>query len=142
MDSFARSTLAKTRPISYMWWSSLMNRLDATENDEAARKEAEGVVFDVKGYSSKYEKNKFLQLAAVGFPAEFRRLAGDMWRREETITPPKYLTKKWLETAALRVKAAFWKDKIKDEKEMLGVMQKEYKQTLQLLKELGDEEEE
>lgn len=119
-----------------------MARLDATENDETARKEAEGVVFDSKGYSSKYEKNKFLQLAAVGFPDEFRRLAGDMWRREDTITPPKYLTKKWLDTAALRVKAAFWKEKIKEEKQMLGVMQKEHKQALQLLKELSDEEEE
>ena len=141
MDSFARSTLARTLPLSYMWWSSLMARLDATENDEAARKEAEGVVFDVKGYASKYEKNKFLQLAAVGFPDEFRRLAGDMWRREEGFAP-KYLTKKWLDTAALRVKAAFWKEKIKEEKQMLGVMQKEHKQALQLLKELGDEEEE
>lgn len=118
-----------------------MGRLDATENDEAARIQIENAVFGMHSYESKYQRNKILQLAAVGFPDEFRRLCAGKWQREEGFAP-KYLSKKWLDAASLRVKAFYWKQKIKEEKEMLNVMQKEHKVVLQLLKELGDEEEE
>jgi hypothetical protein len=131
-----------TRDVTnYLWWGELMPRLDATENDEAARKVIEDAVFEMHSYESRYQRNQCLQLAAVGFPEEFRRLCAGKWQREDGFAP-KYLSQKWLRVAILRVKALYWKQKIKEEREMLATMQKEHKVVLQLLKELSDDEEE
>ena len=141
MDVTARTAMATRDITNYLWWGQLMPRLDSTENDEAARIQIENAVFGMQSYESKYQRTQCLQLAAVGFPDEFRRLCAGKWQREEGFAP-KYLSKKWLHAATLRVKAPYWKQKIKEEKEMLSVMQKEHKVVLQLLKELGDDEEE
>jgi len=139
MDVTARTAMA-TRDVShYLWWGELMARLDATENDEAARKRIEDAVFELDRYESRYQRNQCLQLAAVGFPEEFRRLCAGKWQREDGFAP-KYLGKKWQEVAALRVKALYWKQKIKEERQMLTTMQQEHKMVLQQLKELGDDE--
>ena len=141
MDVTARTAMAKRDITNYLWWSALMPRLDATENDEAARKMIEDAVFEMHSYESRYQRNQCLQLAAVGFPEEFRRLCAGKWQREDGFAP-KYLSQKWLRAATLRVKALYWKQKIKEEREMLAKMQQEHKVVLQLLKELSDDEEE
>jgi hypothetical protein len=139
MDVTARTAMVTRDVPLYLWWGALMPRLDATENDETARKWIEDAVFELDRYESRYQRNQFLQLAAVGFPEEFRRLCAGKWQREEGFAP-KYLSKKWLEVAALRVKALYWKQKIKEERQMLATMQQEHKLVLQQLKELGDDE--
>ena len=141
MDVTARTAMASRDITNYLWWSALMPRLDATENDEAARKMIEDAVFEMHSYESRYQRNQCLQLAAVGFPEEFRRLCAGKWQREDGFAP-KYLSKKWLRAAALRVKALYWKQKIKEEREMLAKMLQEHKIVLQQLKELSDDEEE
>jgi len=139
MDVTARTAMATRDVTNYLWWGALMPRLDATENDEAARKMIEDAVFEMHSYESRYQRNQCLQLAAVGFPEEFRRLCAGKWQREEGFAP-KYLGKTWLEVAALRVKALYWKQKIKEERQMLTTMQQEHKMVLRQLKELGDDE--
>lgn len=141
MDVTARTAMVTRDVTNYLWWGELMPRLDATENDEAARKVIEDAVFEMHSYESRYQRNQCLQLAAVGFPEEFRRLCAGKWQREDGFAP-KYLSQKWLRVAILRVKALYWKQKIKEEREMLATMQKEHKVVLQLLKELSDDEEE
>jgi hypothetical protein len=142
MDTYARSQLVTLSVQNYLYWGEMMKRLDATENDEENRKRIENAVFEMHSYETKYQRNRILQLAAVGFPDEFRRLCAGKWQREELITPPKYITKKWLEAANLRVQSLYWKQKVKDEKKMLEVMQKEHKSVIQRLKLIDEEDEE
>ena len=141
-DVYARSHLVTLSVQNYLYWGELMKRLDATENDEEGRKQIENAVFEMGSYETKYERNRILQLNAVGFPDEFRRLCAGKWQREESIAPPKYITKKWLQAANLRVESLYWKQKLKEEKKMLEVMQKEHKSVIKMLKLIDEEDEE
>lgn len=148
----ARAILARKWPTVFVFWTTMNQRLDETEDIVDARKELElhyGVTLPINntfyggadGFS-KYSRNRCLELLCVAFPSEFSRIFASPWRRGDVITPPKYITPRYLQIAMLRVKTLFYKDKIKLEKQMLEVLQQQHKSALRMLKELGDKEEE
>jgi hypothetical protein len=116
----------------------MKRRLDETEENVEQRKvlEEEANLSDF----TRYEQNRILEFLCVGFPSEFSRLLVGPWRRGDTITVPKYITPKYLQIALLRVKATFYKEKVKSEKQYLEVLQKQHKAALRQLKELGEKE--
>jgi hypothetical protein len=127
-------------------------RLDDSEENVQQRKvleESEGVILPLSntfyggpnGFT-RYDRNRCLEYLCVAFPSEFSRLFAGPWRRGDTITVPKYITPKYVQIAMLRVKAIFYKEKVKLEKQYLDVLQKQHKAALRQLKELGEKEEE
>lgn len=157
----ARAILARKWLNVFAFWTTMKQRLDETEDNVDARKELElhyGVTLPInntfyggdggadgsvphRGFS-KYSRSRCLELLCVAFPSEFSRIFASPWRRGDVITPPKYITPKYLQIAMLRVKTLFYKDKIKLEKQLLEVLQQQHKSALRMLKELGDKDEE
>jgi hypothetical protein len=148
----ARAILARKWPNVYIHWTTMNQRLDDTEENVEQRKvleASEGVILPLSntfyggpnGFT-RYDRNRCLEYLCVAFPSEFSRLFAGPWRRGDTITVPKYITPKYLQIAMLRVKAIFYKEKVKLEKQYLDVLQKQHKAALRQLKELGEKEEE